>query len=214
MAKKKDERQPKDHVVVGFTPLAWSKMWLLVDMFDSEVAWNATCHRDNERDMFVVDDILVHKQKVTGGTVRTDPAEYDEWLGAFDDETFEKIRLHGHSHYTMAAYPSGLDEALQNDITNQLTEEMFYIFMIVNRHRNVWIKVVDMADGFMYWQNAVQWCVIDDGFHSGAFIEEAQKLVEKNEVQRARYDYRYLNSGVDYDDNPYDDKYSEEEDER
>lgn len=163
---------------VVFTPLAWTKMWLLVDHFNSEVAWNALCRRDEDDDhVFHIEDIVVHKQTVTGGTVRTDPAEYDEWLGEFDDATFEKIRLHGHSHYRMGAFASGLDRELQDDITSQLTGDMFYIFMIVNRYRDIWVKVCDKKDGMMRWGRAVNVKVAAPGFDSDDFLAVAQSMV-------------------------------------
>lgn len=163
---------------VVFTPLAWTKMWLLVDQFNSEVAWNALCRRDEEDDrIFHVEDIIVHKQRVTGGTVRTDPAEYDDWLGEFNDEIFSKIRLHGHSHYRMGAFASGLDRELQDDITAQLTDDMFYIFMIVNRYRDIWVKVCDKKDGMMRCGNAVDVKVAAPGFDSVEFVIDAQSMV-------------------------------------
>ncbi len=172
-----------DKAQVVFTPSAWVKMWALVDAFNSEVAWNATCRRDPDNDRrFVVDDILVHKQVVTGGTVRTDPAEYDDWLNEFDDETFNAIRLHGHSHYYCGAFASGLDTELQEDITSQLTGDMFYIFMIVNRRRDIWIKVCDKKDGLARWGNMVDISVDLPECNLDAFINNARTLVEKKPI--------------------------------
>lgn len=166
----------KDRVRVIFTPQAWTKMWGLVDHFPTEVAWNATVTRTG--DAFLVDDILVHKQRVTGGTVRTDPAEYDEWLGAFDDETFERIRLHGHSHASMKPFPSQLDKELQEDIVSQLRDDQFYIFMIVNKNREVWARVVDLDDGWDYWADSVV-CEVQTAYDLSAFLAEADELVER-----------------------------------
>lgn len=167
-----------DKSVVEFTPLAWTKMWLLVDSFNTEVAWNALCRRDEHNDnVYHVEDILVHKQTVTEGTVRTDPVEYDEWLGEFDDDTFEKIRLHGHSHSNIAAFPSGLDKELQEDIASQLRGDMFYIFMIVNKRRDMWIRIVDHKTDEDRRGGAVTVRIADDGFSSGRFISEAKQLV-------------------------------------
>lgn len=162
-----------------FTPLAWTKMWLLVDQFDSEVAWNGLCTRIDDN-QYRVEDIVVHKQTVTGGTVRTDPAEYDEWLGQFDDETFEKIRMHGHSHYKIPSFPSGLDDELQKDISEQLVDDMFYIFIIVNRRRDMWVKIVDHKTNTTYYSNQVYWSVVGEGFDSVTFHEEAEALVAKH----------------------------------
>ena len=166
-------------VKVTFTPLAWTKMWTLVDAFDSEVAWAGLCSRTAER-QFLVEDILVHKQTVTGGTVRTDPAEYDEWLDQYrenDPDTFFKIALHGHSHYNFAAYPSGKDAEVQRDYTAWLDGDMFYIFVIANRRREFWIKVYDKATNMMYWESAVEINVADSGFDYQNFIQEAKSLV-------------------------------------
>ena len=180
----------ENNVKVKFTPLAWTKMWLLVDHFDSEVGWAGLCYRDAKKS-FVVEDILVHKQKVTGGTVRTDFNEYDEWLDYYrenDEETFFKISLHGHSHYRCGAYPSGKDEEVQEDFTSWLDGDMFYIFIIVNRQRELWIKVYDMETKMMYWQNAVEVSVVQDDFDSEQFLAEADKLVER-QTYKPRWRY-------------------------
>lgn len=186
-------------VKVVFTPLAWAKMWALVDAFDSEVAWAGLCVRGEEPKSFVVEDILVHKQRVTGGTVRTDPVEYDEWLDYYrenDPDTFFKIALHGHSHYNFGAYPSGLDVQVQKDYTAWLDGDMFYIFVIANRRRDLWIKVYDMETKMMYWESAVEVGVAQDGFDSREFIKEARQLVEldrhnKFHVNEEGYDDGY-----------------------
>lgn len=166
-------------VKVIFTPLAWVKMWALVDAFNSEVAWAGLCSRTATRE-FLVEDILVHKQNVTGGTVRTDPAEYDEWLNHYrenDPDTFFKIALHGHSHYNFAAFPSGKDEEVQRDYVSWLDGDMFYIFVIANRRRDLWIKVYDMETKMMYWDRAVEANVACDGFDMYSFVSEAKSMV-------------------------------------
>lgn len=185
-------------VKVVFTPLAWAKMWALVDAFNSEVAWAGLCTRIASK-QFLVEDILVHKQTVTGGTVRTNPAEYDEWLDYYrenDEETFFKIALHGHSHYNFGAFPSGKDAEVQKDFAAQLAGDMFYIFVIANRRRDLWIKVYDMETKMMYWENAVEVGVAQDGFDSREFIKEARQLVEldrhnKFHVNEEGYDDGY-----------------------
>lgn len=181
-------------VKVVFTPKAWTKMWLLVDHFDSEVGWAGICHREAPGS-FVVEDIIVHKQKVTGGTVRTDFNEYDEWLDWYrenDEETFFKISLHGHSHYMCGAYPSGKDVEVQEDFAAQLDGDMFYVFIIVNRKREVWCKVYDMETKMMYWGNAVQVSVEEGDFDSKTFLKEAGALVENTTY---RYTERKDNNG-------------------
>lgn len=163
---------------VVFTPKAWSKMWLLVDNFNSEVAWNGLCRRDAEHEnWFWIEDILVHAQTVTSGTVRTDPVQYDAWLDTFDDDTFNRIRMHGHSHYYAGAFASQLDVELQNDIIAQLSGDMFYIFLIVNRRRDIWVKIVDKKTDTTYDCSTSEWDVRDDDFSVAAFLPMAKSLV-------------------------------------
>lgn len=178
---------------IEFTPVAWTKMWLLVDQFESEVGWHGLCSRISDN-KYKIEDIIVHKQTVTGGTFRTVPEEYEEWLDAYaenDPETFFKISLHGHSHYHAGASPSGLDKELQDDITSQLAGDMFYIFMIVNRRHNcqqpdMWVKIVDHKTGETYEPNQIYWSVADDTFDSVLFHMEAEKLVSAVPYQKMK----------------------------
>lgn len=169
--------------ILEFTPLAWTKMWLLVDYFDSEVAWAGVCERMADDPLrIVVTDILLHKQTVTGGTVRTDQQEYEEWLDDIAEtnpDLFFKISMHGHSHYTMAPRPSGLDEALQDDISGQLSGDMFYVFLIVNRGRRMWAKIVDNKTETTYYSDQIMWRVCSDTFDSVEFFNEADSLIEE-----------------------------------
>lgn len=176
-----------DKATLVFTPLAWTKMWALVDHFDSEVAWNGLCRRGEAPQTYVVEDILVHKQMVTGGTVRSDSAEYDEWLNSFDDETFERIRLHGHSHYRMQPFASALDRELQDDIISQLCNDMFYVFMIVNRRREMWARIVDTAVDAEFSGGAVCWTVQEGDFTYGKFIRQAEDMV----TEQPRKEYQH-----------------------
>lgn len=174
---------------IEFTPRAWTKMWLLVDQFDSEVGWHGLCSRIGDN-YYRIEDIIVHKQTVTGGTFRTVPEEYEEWLDSYaenDPETFFKISLHGHSHYMCKAFPSGLDQELQDDIASQLDGDMFYIFMIVDRvsrDKGMWVKIIDHKTGITYLSHEVFWSVADEEFSSAKFHMEAESLVKKVPYQK------------------------------
>ena len=121
---------------VLFTELAWQKMQLLVKEFDKEVAWHGIAERCEEKDTYLISDILVYPQEVTGSTVTTDQSKYENWLMSHDDDVFNNIRMQGHSHVNMAVSPSSVDLSLYERILDQLGSDMFYIFMIKNATGN------------------------------------------------------------------------------
>lgn len=137
---------------VFFTEVAWLKMQTLISEFDKEVAWHGIAKRgeDPEKDEYIISDILVYPQEVTGTTVTTDQQKYQMWLMGHEDDVFNNIRFQGHSHVTMGTSPSGVDTALYDGILDQLTDEMFYIFMIWNKKKEKTIKIYDMAKNVLF----------------------------------------------------------------
>jgi len=126
------EYEGNSSVTVWITPEAYNKMYALVTEFEDEVAWHGTVTRDGKNE-FTIEDVLIYPQEVTGSTVITDQKAYAEWLYEFDSETFNKIRMQGHSHVNMGVTPSGVDNTHRQGILDQLEEGMFYIFMIWNK---------------------------------------------------------------------------------
>jgi len=163
--------------VVWLTQEAYRKIVALVMNFTSEVGWHGTVTRvgDNE---FVIEDIFVYPQEVTGATVNTDQAAYTEWLYSLDDETFNQIRMQGHSHVNMGVSPSGVDDKHRQQILDQLEPDMFYVFMIWNKSLTVHTLVYDMARNILYEDNDVSVNLIDDEEMDG-FLADANKKVLK-----------------------------------
>ena len=132
---------------------AYEKMWLLVDYYKTEVSWNATVKRvaDNK---FVVEDVFVFPQQVTGATVTTDDDEYREWLETLDDDTFNNLRFHVHSHVNMGVTPSGVDRSYRDDLILSMPDNQednnFYIFVIFNKKREWHCEVYDLAKNIYY----------------------------------------------------------------
>ena len=50
---------------------------------------------------FIVEDIFVYPQEVTGSTVTTDQEAYSKWLYELDDDIFNNLRMQSHSHCNM-----------------------------------------------------------------------------------------------------------------
>lgn len=174
------DEEDKAHIV--FHPDAFAKMTMLVQSFDSEVAWHGTAHRDEEDETtFYIDDILVYPQLVTGATVNTDQEKYQEWLYSHEDEVFNNIRMQGHSHVNFGTTPSGVDLTHQEKILDQLDDDMFYIFMIWNRKFERTIKIYDLKNNTLYENKDIAIRVGDRGLTLDEFVKDAKtKVVSKS----------------------------------
>ena len=158
---------------------AWLKQEALIDNFSNEVAWHGIAKRDpDEKDAFIIEDILVYPQEVTGATVTTDQQEYQEWLYAWDDDVFNNIRFQGHSHVNMGVTPSSVDENLYESLLSQLNGDMFYIFAIFNKRGDRTVKIYDMAENIFYENSDVDVLIIQDGPKIQNFIAQAKSLVK------------------------------------
>lgn len=134
---------------VDFTPTASKKLKALVDLCPKEIGWHGTVVRDEEKpNRFIIEDIVVFPQTVTATTVTPDETEYAQWLVSLDDETFNKLRFHGHSHVRMACNPSGTDTEYQDNILKNLND--FYIFGIFNKHGSCWMLIYDIQNNILY----------------------------------------------------------------
>ena len=163
---------------VVFTLVAYIKMLSLLKHFDSEVAWHGTVKREGE-DRFIITDIAVYPQEVTGATVNTNQEEYQKWMMALDDDYFNSMRMQGHSHVNMGTTPSSVDTTHQQQILAQLKDNDYYIFMIFNKRLEHTIKIYDYANNVMYEDEDVVVSVAADGFDNDSFLAEADKAVKR-----------------------------------
>lgn len=138
-----------DKAEVIFTTTANKKLIALVDQCSKEIGWHGTVVRDQEKpNRFIIEDLFVFPQTVTAATVTPDETEYAMWLGGLDDETFNKLRFHGHSHVRMGCTPSGVDTEYQDNILQNLKD--FYIFGIFNKHGSNWMLIYDIENNILY----------------------------------------------------------------
>lgn len=137
---------------VIFTQNAWKKMQALVSEFDKEVAWHGVAYRggDESKDEYIITDILVYPQEVTGSTVTTDQSKYEMWLMSNEDAVFNNIRMQGHSHVNMGVLPSSVDNAFYDRLLEQLDDTMFYIFMIWNKKKDKMVKIYDLKKNVLF----------------------------------------------------------------
>ena len=147
--KKTNEETPNATVI--FTELATKKMDALVQKCTEEVGWHGTVTKVGSQ--YTIEDILVFPQYVTGATVTPDETEYALWMGSLDNETFNKVRFHGHSHVNMGVTPSGVDTTFQANILNNLNS--FYIFGIFNKKDANWMTIFDVEANIIYDDNDI-----------------------------------------------------------
>ena len=167
-------------VVIEFSSIAFLKMTALIREFSSEVAWHGTVERISPK-WFLVKDILVYPQKVTGATVNTDQEAYAKWMQELDDETFNSLRFQGHSHVNMGVSPSSTDIENQSRIVSQFgSADHFYIFMIWNKSMDFSARVFDMSANSIYDTDEVEVNVAGHPFKLAGFIKDAKDAVKSS----------------------------------
>ena len=174
-SKKIDEKQVTERMKVVFTPTAYTKMMMLVMSYTSEVGWHGLVQRVNEHE-FLITDIVVYPQYVTGATVNTDQAEYEKWGLTFSGEQYNQLRFHGHSHVNFAPTPSATDMQHREGIVSDLLADGFYIFMIVNKKRNFTVAIYDMPSNTLYETADVD--VVLQGDDIEAFMKDSEQKVK------------------------------------
>ncbi|MDL2234133.1 hypothetical protein LJC63_11235 [Ruminococcaceae bacterium OttesenSCG-928-L11] len=163
--------------ILWLTPITYSKTVALVTAFSDEVAWHGTVTRKSASE-FILEDIFVYPQEVTGSTVGTDQTRYTQWLYGFDDDAFSKIRMQGHSHGNMGVSPSGVDSGHREKILGQLDDDMFYIFMIWNKSLKTHTLIYDMENNILYDDKDVTVKILGDD-SMDIFLADAQEKVQK-----------------------------------
>jgi len=166
---------------VYFTELAWLKMTSLVRECDKEVGWHgvATRGEDESKDEYLIHDILVYPQEVTGSTVTPNQQEYQTWLFSHDDDVFHNIRMQGHSHVYMGVTPSMTDTEFYEGILSQLNDTMFYIFMIWNKRGEKTIKIYDLKKNILFETADCDVKVLPGVLGLEQFLSDAKKMVRE-----------------------------------
>lgn len=148
-----EKSSDEDCVYVYMTSSSYIKMQSLVAQADKEIGWYGTVDKVGDNS-YVITDILVPPQEVTGATVTCEDEEFAEWKQSLDDDTFNNLRFHGHSHVNMGVTPSGTDENFQTDTVSQLGGNDFYIFLIVNKRGDMTVRLYDIQKNVMYEQSS------------------------------------------------------------
>lgn len=181
-------------VTVSFSEGAWLKIKALVEEFGTEVQWHGLVNRVSN-DEFYIYDIIVPPHSVTGSTVTSEYKPYQDWLFGLDDDTFNCLKFHGHSHVNMGCSPSGVDMKYRHDLVTQLPPpnecvdgvDSFYIFLIVNKKGEWTGEVYDVANNALYNTGEITLKVyLSDGSLLNEFIASAKKQAVQETVNTVK----------------------------
>lgn len=148
----------KETAHIRMSPEVATKLLFILATSRKEVAWHGTV-RKLQKGEYSWEDIVIYPQVVTGGSVRCDgededgKIEYAKWqmnMCLTDPDLFDSIKLHGHSHVFMDVTPSYTDKDYQIDTIEQLQENSFYVFMIINKRLDCHAKIADREDNLLY----------------------------------------------------------------
>lgn len=171
-------------VKLYYTKEARDKTLWLLENFDSEVAWHGVAKRYGEdEENYIIEDIVVYPQTVSGATVEMDENEYAKWLMENDeDERFSNLRMQGHSHVNMGVFPSGTDQDHREKIKQMLKPDGFYIFAILNKKLDLECTIYDKDKIETFHTEEIEPVLIVDEPSTG-FIEDAKAKVKETEVE-------------------------------
>lgn len=156
------------------------KMDLLVKESNKEVGWHGLVMKAGL--VYVIYDILLFPQKVTGSTVNPDESEYYEWMEKLTDTQINNMRFHGHSHVNMGVSPSGVDMQFREDLVKNV--EDYYIFMIVNKKGNYEISIYDKALGVVMDESDITFRIGTPASYNDAEAWVAENI--KNNVKEEK----------------------------
>jgi len=183
--------------IVYFTPEAWAKMVMLIKEFDKEVAWHGVAHRgeDESKDEYIISDIMVYPQEVTGASVEMDTEKYAVWLmDNIEDERFNNIHMQAHSHVNMPTSPSSVDLNHQEEILNMLGDDDFYIFMIWNKSFTSTNKVYDLKKNILFEDKDITIKIVGGVEDLDVFIKRAKEMVKTKTYSSPSYGSGYYDS--------------------
>jgi len=174
----KAEAEQMEKAILVISPLAFAKIVSVVGGFNTEVAWYGLTSRiAPDKPHFLLRDIVVYPQTVTGSTVVME--NEDEFWKSMSEEDALNMRFHGHSHVNMACTPSTTDMDHRQAELRLLPRDSYQIFMIWNKRLEFTTAIYDCANNVQY-ENADVEVVIgteDLTWNSSDYCEELKKVV-------------------------------------
>ena len=200
---KVDTKQEEKPTII-ITPETYLKMYALVDNTDDEISWHCMVKRSENK--YLLYDVLVFPQENTNAHTGTDDKKYTEWLQKlmFDDTfPFNELRCHGHSHVNMNVFSSVTDDEYQTNLTQNIDDGDFYIFLILNKKREMYILLYDFEHNILFDKKDLDIIIPLNNMN---LTEWAENTIKEN-VTKPRYvstkKPKYLRDDTDdFDDAP------------
>lgn len=172
---------------------AYKKMIELISQCSKEVAWHAVTSKisTEEGTVYQIEDILLFPQTVTGATVTSDDEAYTKWVMGLDDDTFNHMRCHMHSHVNMGVSPSGVDTTYQQQVLQNI--EDYYVFMIWNKSGKFWANIFDVEDNVVYEAKDIEVEVPDINEYTEWAAEQIELYVKEQKYTYANRADAYKN---------------------
>ena len=179
----------------------------LVDDTSTEIGWYGTVTKyPGLNEVYVIEDIIVYPQKVTGATCVQDDDKMFEFEMSLTTEQVNHKRFHGHSHVNMGVTPSGVDEQFYQDILSQVND--YFIVTITNKRNEYTVRFYDMANNILYSDLPIR-VLEDSGNALDIWYEEVKtKLSEPKPVvteKKGSLDWYNTAYREQHKYNPYDD---------
>ena len=175
------EQQHLVEPTVFITPNAYIKMRMLVDKTDKEVGWYGIVNQmPGLEATYIIEDIVVYPQKVTGTTVEQDEDRMFEFEMSLTTDQVNHKRFHGHSHVNMGTTPSGVDESFYQDILSQVTD--YFIITVTNKKNEYTTRFYDVANNILYTEVPIQ-LMQDNGSLYLDWFEENKKEINEPVVE-------------------------------
>lgn len=133
---------------VYITAEAYTKMRKLVDDTTTEIGWYGIVEEHEDINSYLIKDIIVYPQTVTGATCEQDDDKMFDFEMSLTDEQVNHKRFHGHSHVNMGVTPSGVDENFYLDLLSQVTD--YFIITIQNKRGDATIRFYDVRNNIVY----------------------------------------------------------------
>ena len=181
MLKEYIEQQNIIEPTIYITPNAYIKMRMLVDKNDKEIGWYGIVNEmPGLQATYIIEDIIVYPQKVTGVTVEQDEDRMFEFEMSLTTEQVNHKRFHGHSHVNMGTSPSGVDESFYQDLLSQVTD--YFIITITNKRNEYTTRFYDVANNILYTDVPIQ-LIQNDGSLYLDWYETNKEQVKEHTYQ-------------------------------
>ena len=183
---------------IYITAKGWKDIQYIVSKCDTEVAWmcEATRHENDKKIIYLVDKLYLWKQDVTATTTNMEPEASAKLIETVEAEGSKSsnLKCHCHSHVNMITEPSGTDDEHFQDIVN--TVDSFGIMLIVNKHNDIYARVVDYNTGYILDDVNVKICSIKGYKTEEEWDKLIDELVEVKEPVTHTID-RNINNTID-----------------